>query len=99
MTAKQMERQARNHYKEWKRSGDYALDSVYGSYSANKARAWRYCQEKAIELNGRGLKVITHNSQIFTVGFEYCDEKTGTAKFYYITPSYDCTIDITADML
>lgn len=99
MTAKQMERQAREHYKAWKRSEDYALEFVYGSYSVNKVRAWRYCQEKQAELNGHGLKVITHNNQIFTVGFEYCDEKMGTAKFYYIAPSYECAIDITADML
>ena len=99
MTAKEMERQARNHYKEWKRSKDYALNSVYGSYSVYKARAWRYCQEKQLELNGYGLKVITHTYQMFTAGFEYYNEKDGTAKFYYITPSYDCAIDITADML
>ena len=99
MNAKEMERQARNHYEAWKRSEDYALDSVYGSYSVYKARAWRYCQEKQAELNGRGLKVISHNTNIFTAGFEYYDEKAQTVKFYYITPSYDCAIDITADML
>ena len=99
MTAKEMERQARKHYKEWKRSGDYALDSVYGSYSANKARAWRHCQEKQLELNGYGLKVITHTYQMFTAGFEYYDKKAQTVKFYYITPSYDCAVNITADML
>ena len=99
MTKKQMERQARVHYEAWKRSKDYALESAYKSFSVYKARAWRYCQEKQSELNGRELKVIAHNSQIFTAGFEYCDENVGTAKFYYITPSYDCSVDITADML
>ena len=94
-----MERQAKNHYKKWKRSGDYALDFVYGSYSANKARAWRHCHEKQAELNGYGLKVITHTYQMFTAGFEYYDEKAQTVKFYYITPTYECAIDITADML
>ena len=99
MTAKEMERQARNHYKAWERSEDYALDFVYGSYSVNKARAWRYCQEKQAELNGYGLQVLACNTNIFTAGFEYYDEKAQTVKFYYITPSYDCAIDITADML
>ena len=99
MTAKQMERQAKNHYKEWKRSGDYALVSVYGSYSAKKARAWRYCQGKATELNGYELKAISHNPWVFTAGFEYYDEKTQTVKFYYITPSYECAVNITADMI
>lgn len=99
MTNREKERQARKHYYAWKRSKDYALESVYKSFSVYKARAWRYCQEKQAELNGRGLKVISHNTCIFTVGFEYYDEKAQTAKFYYITPSYECTIDITADML
>ena len=99
MTNKEKERQARNHYNAWERSEDYALEFAYKSFSVYKARAWRYCQEKQAKLNGYGLKVITHNSQIFTAGFEYCDEKTGTVKLYYITPSYDCAIDITADMM
>lgn len=54
---------------------------------------------KKAELNGNGLKIISHNTSIFTAGFEYCDEKDGTAKFYYITPSYDCAVDITVDMM
>ena len=99
MTKKQMERQARKHYKAWERSEDYALEFVYKSFSVYKARAWRYCQTKQVELNGYGLKIISHNSQRFTAGFEYCDEKDGTAKFYYITPSYDCAVDITVDMM
>ena len=94
-----MERQAKKYYKEWERSEDYALDSAYGSYSVNKEQAWSHCQEKQAELNGYRLKVITHNRFIFTAGFEYYDEEEGTVKFYYITPSYEYAIDITADML
>ena len=48
MTKKQMERQARKHYKAWERSEDYALEFAYKSFSVNKARAWRYCQEKKL---------------------------------------------------
>ena len=99
MTNKEKERQARNHYKAWERSKDYALEFVYNSFSANKARAWRYCHTKQAELNGYGLKIISHTLQMFTAGFEYYDEKAQTVKFYYITPSYECAIDITADML
>ena len=98
MTAKQMERQAREHYKEWKRSGDYALDSAYGRYSVNKARAWRYCQEMKAKLNGYELKVISHNCMVFTAGFEYMDNDTGEARFYYIAPTFDWDIPVTADM-
>lgn len=99
MKAKEMERQAREHYKQWERSGDYSLNSVYGRYSVYKARAWRYCQERQAKLNGYGLKVITHNCMVFTAGFEYMDSDTGEARFYYIAPSFDWDIPITADML
>lgn len=99
MTNREKERQARKRYNAWERSEDYALEFVYNSFSTRKARAWRYCQEKQAELNGYGLKVISHNTSIFTAGFEYYDEKTQTVKFYYITPSYDCAVDITADMM
>ena len=99
MTKNEQKRQARNHYEAWKRSEDYALEFVYGRYSANKTSAWRYCREKQRELNGYGLKVITHNCMVFTAGFEYSDPETGVAMFYYISPSFDCAIEITADML
>ena len=99
MTNREKERQAKNHYKEWERSEDYALEFVYNSFSEHKARAWRYCQTKQAGLNGYGLKVISYNKRTFTAGFEYYDEKEQTVKFYYITPSYECAIDITADML
>lgn len=99
MTRKEMERQARKHYKAWVHSEDYALELVYNSFSANKGRAWCYCREKQSELNGYGLKVITHNCTVFTAGFEYTDDNTGEAKFYYIAPTFDCDIPVTADML
>lgn len=99
MTNREKERQARKHYKAWERSEVYALNFAYNSFSEHKARAWRHCQEKAIELIGSGLKIISHNPRIFTAGFEYYDEKAQTVKFYYITPSYECSVDITADML
>ena len=62
-------------------------------------RAWRYCQEKQSELNGYGLKVITHNCMKFTAGFEYMDSDTGEVRFYYITPSFDWDIPVIADTL
>lgn len=98
MTAKEMERQARNHYKAWKCSGSYTLEHVYKKHSVNKERAWRYCQEMRCRFNGYGLKVISHNCMIFTAGFEFTDEKTGVAMFYYISPTFDWAVEITAEM-
>ena len=99
MTMNEQRRQARRHYQAWERSEDYSLEFVYGRFSENKARAWRFCQERQAKLNGYGLKVITHNCMVFTAGFEYFDEKTGVVMFYYISPTFDCAVEITADML
>ena len=98
MTTKEKERQARSHFKAWERSEDYALEFAYNRFLNAKARAWRYCREKQAELNGYRLKVISHNRMVFTAGFEYYDEKAKAVKFYYIAPTFDCAIEITADM-
>lgn len=99
MTRKEMERQAKAHYQTWKHSEGYGLESVYKRFSHEKLRAWRYCVEMSIDLGGHGLRIITYNKMIFTVGFEYQDGITGEARFYYITPRFECTILITPDML
>lgn len=99
MTKNEQRRQAKKHYEAWQLSEDYALEFAYGRYSENKACAWRHCRVKQKEMNGTGLKVITHNRMIFTAGFEYFDEITGVCMFYYISPTFECAIEITADML
>lgn len=99
MTNKEKERQAKNHYKAWKCSGATLLEHVYKKHSVNKERAWRYCQEMQCRFNGYGLKVISHNCMIFTAGFEFMDEKTGEVMFYYISPTFDCVVKITNDII
>lgn len=66
------------------------LDDVYASYSAEKARAYRYCTEIAVKLHsyryGR-FKLIGWNSNTFSVGFYgmYDNELV----FVYITKDYE----------
>lgn len=66
------------------------LDDVYTSYSAKKARAYRYCTEIAVKLHsyryGR-FKILGWNSNTFSVGFYglYDEELV----FVYITRDYD----------
>ena len=74
-------------YESYKRSYDYSLDEVYGSYSNAKARAWNYCTDLMREYDGAGIKVIGHNCMTFSVGFiGYVD---GLKHFFYITRDYD----------
>ena len=70
-------------------SGDYCLADAYGRYSKAKADAWKYCEEKRDKYEGWGLKVLSHNSFMFTAGFEFENPETGAIALCIITPSKD----------
>ena len=90
----QQERTAKARYEDYKRSTDTSLSDVYKSNSTAKNRAWVYCQELCEKHNGTGLKVVSHNSMIFTAGFQFVDKDTGVLRYMHITPSYDTAVDI-----
>jgi hypothetical protein len=85
-------RQALAHYDAYKRSSAYGLYDVYDSYSADKGRAWKYCEELMQKFNGYGLKVITANGWQFTAGFMF--EEDGKTMFMYISKSYDTAVEV-----
>ena len=68
-------------------STDRTLNDVYGTYSYAKAQGYARCVRLMNEYNGNDLRIISHNTDKFTVGFtgwvndELC--------FFYITPDYD----------
>ena len=74
-------------YRSYKHSSDFCLEHVYGSYSQAKANAWEYCRQEELRYSGYDLKVITHNTMIFTAGF--IGSINGKLAFFYITPCYD----------
>ena len=76
-------------YRRWQKSTDTELHHVYGKASSAKHDAMRRCRQLMYDLNGRGLKIISHNCDTFTVGFEYPDEETGELNFAFITKAYD----------
>lgn len=82
------EKIAKAHYLDYLRSNSYNLWDVYGTYSRNKAMAFLNCRQKMLALDGWGLKILSHNSQAFTVGFEFADKETGVVRFAYITKDY-----------
>ena len=95
MTRKQEENNAYSHYPMYLRSSDTSLYDVYGRFSVAKAKAWEYCKTLCEEHNGWGLKIISHNYNVFTAGFEFCDAETGVLCFMYITPTYDVWVEVT----
>ena len=93
-TLKQREAIARSAYNQYRELPlSYTLDEAYSSHSYNKDRAWRYCENLQAQYEGWGLKVISHNTFIFTAGFYFIDKDTGVLRFMYITPTYDTPID------
>lgn len=87
------ERRAAENIDTYNRSNSYDLYDVYGTFSRAKVNAWNYCRRICYENNGSGLKVINHNTFIFTAGFTFTDPETGVIKFMYITPSYNTVVD------
>ena len=88
------QKMALSNIKAWSNSRASQLHDVYGRYSYNKIRAFEYCKELCYQYNGTMLKIINHNTFIFTAGFQYIDLDTGVIKFMFITPSYNVSIDM-----
>ena len=80
---------AREHYSAYNRATASELWEVYGSYSHAKARAMNRCRRLCADLDGWGLRILSHTSRTFTVGFEFPDPVTGEICFAYITRDYD----------
>lgn len=72
-------------YNRYLNSSDYELRHVYGSWSWAKENAMESCKRRMAEKDGFGLKIISHNCNVFTVGFVYTDEETGKQMFNYIS--------------
>ena len=74
------------------------LSDVYRNYSNKKEQAFKRCQEFCRALHSSKMRIISHNTFIFTVGF-ICDGPTsGEPMFVYITPTYDFS-DSLADLM
>ena len=92
-----MNKRMRNAYESYNRSDAYSLHDVYKSFSDEKAKAWRHCEELCDKNGGYSLKVISANTFMFTAGFcvdtfQNPDGSMGDEPhtvFFYITPSAD----------
>ena len=60
---------ASQHLNDWENSNATELSDVYGSYSAEKARAMKYCKEFCESVGGTDLRIISHNSNFFSIAF------------------------------
>lgn len=88
--------QARANIEAWKKSNATELWHVYDKFSHNKVKAWEHCEELCYRFGGSDLKIISHNSFIFTAGFEFADPETGEVMFMYITPNHHTAVEMYA---
>lgn len=63
------------------------LSDVYGSYSSKKEAAYEYCRMLCDKFNGERFCIASHNSNIFTVDFDFPHPETGEMMHAHITPS------------
>lgn len=84
-----MNKTMRNAYEAYKRATASELWEVYGSYSRAKENAIAYCKRLQYQLGGWGGRIISHNSMIFSYGFEFVNPETGAVAFAYITRDYN----------
>lgn len=71
----------------------HSEDTIYTAYenpSQEKIDWYEYFSRLAYDNYSivTGINVITHNTFVFTMGYEFMDNETGEMCFMYITPTY-----------
>lgn len=78
-----------HEHKAYLRSDATHLSDVYGRWSSAKQSAYDYCRNLFDRLDGKGFTIVSSNTFMFTVGFDYKDLDTGEDMFAYITRDHD----------
>lgn len=73
-------------FNSYNNSTAYELRNVYKSWSDKKQAAFENCHKACADHGGHGLRIISANTNIFTVGYIYTDDSNKT-HFVYITPA------------
>lgn len=87
-------KQAKSAFPYYMNSSYSNLFSAYSKPSKDKIKAFTECKKTQEKLNGFDFRIISINKHIFTCGFKYINLLTGKRMFYYITPSYELSIEI-----
>lgn len=66
----------------------YMLDDVYGSYSAAKALAYRYCKDLCDKYEGYNFCITSANLFAFTVSFDFINPDDKRPMRAIITRTY-----------
>lgn len=93
------ERTITNAYKRYRMSTATSLYDVYKTFSRRKANAFNNCLQIKESMNGFNGRIIGHNCDVFSYGFEYIAPTTGVVCFCYITPTYTRKSEVTPEMM
>ena len=67
--------QLKAKYQEYLATPSRCVKDVYARPSANKIRAEYRIIDYLVDQNGYGYRVMTHNTQMFTVGYIICGDE------------------------
>lgn len=70
-------KKAKSFIQQYDVSIDEYLTDVYDNPSDVKIEAFKTCYRKAVKMNGRFLRILSHNTFTFTVGWLYEEPETG----------------------
>ena len=65
------------------------LSDVYDSCSDAKCRAYEVCRRMYEKFDGWDFYIVSHNTSVFCVAFQFEDPDTGEVVQAYITPTYN----------
>ena len=81
-----MNRYEQKRFEQYQKSEMKSLKDAYEKFSAKKQEIWNECEALMKACHGTGLRILTRNCRVFTVGFVYTDY-FGRECFAIITPS------------
>ena len=67
--------QLKAKYQEYLKTPSRCVKDVYARPSANKIRAEYRIIDYLVDQNGYGYRVMSHNAQMFTVGYIICGDE------------------------
>ena len=80
-------------YDAYLNSDNFYLEHVYNSYSYEKEQAYNFCVTLLRNMNGMGLRIVSHNIYVFTIGFMALIDNEICFVYVTKTATYYCPID------
>lgn len=91
--------QLTERFEQYMNSTAYDLWDVYGTFSKRKISVYDEWRGRMLDKHGYGMRIISHNSQVFTLGFLRnildADNSIIQTIFTFVTPAHVYELDVT----